>query len=114
MAIAALLLPRTPQPLSYHHFADARSWLGIANFGGVASNVLFLVAAMGFGISVRQVQPGAIHGCARALAVFFHFSRTDDDGFRLGRWIANLRTDYETNRLEPAKAKALEALPRWR
>jgi hypothetical protein len=46
VAIAALLLPRTPQPLSYHHFADARSWLGIANFGDVASNVLFLVAGV--------------------------------------------------------------------
>ncbi len=36
-----MLAPRTPQPLSYHHFADQRSWLGIANFGDVTSNVLF-------------------------------------------------------------------------
>jgi len=40
---AAFLTPRTPQPLSYHHFADQRSWLGIPNFGDVASNILFLV-----------------------------------------------------------------------
>jgi len=39
-----MLLPKTPQPLSYHHFADTRSWLGIPNFGDVASNILFLVA----------------------------------------------------------------------
>jgi hypothetical protein len=41
-------------------------------------------------------------------------SYVTDDGFRLGRWIANLRTDYETNRLESPKAKALEAIPHWR
>jgi hypothetical protein len=46
VGIAAMLLPKTPQPLSYHHFADARSWLGIPNFGDVASNILFLVAGL--------------------------------------------------------------------
>jgi hypothetical protein len=46
VGIAALLYPRTPQPLSYHHFADTRSWLAIANFGDVASNILFLVAGL--------------------------------------------------------------------
>jgi hypothetical protein len=43
VAIAALLSPRTPQPLSYHHFADQRGWLGITNFGDVASNLAFAV-----------------------------------------------------------------------
>jgi hypothetical protein len=46
VGIAAMLLPKTPQPLSYHHFADTRSWLGIPNFGDVASNILFLVAGL--------------------------------------------------------------------
>jgi hypothetical protein len=46
VGIAALLVPRTPQPLSYHHFADTRSWLAIPNFGDVASNILFLVAGL--------------------------------------------------------------------
>jgi hypothetical protein len=46
VGIAALLLPRTPQPLSYHHFVDQRSVLGIPNFGDVASNILFLVAGL--------------------------------------------------------------------
>jgi hypothetical protein len=43
VAVAALLSPRTPQPLSYHQFADQRAWLGIANFGDVASNLAFAV-----------------------------------------------------------------------
>ncbi|MGB2670990.1 MAG: hypothetical protein WCA94_14395 [Candidatus Acidiferrum sp.] len=43
---AAVLTPRIPQPQSYHHFADQRSWLGIPNFGDVASNLLFAVAGV--------------------------------------------------------------------
>ncbi len=45
VALAALLLPRTPQPPSYHMFADRRSVLGIPNFGDVVSNLPF--AAVG-------------------------------------------------------------------
>jgi len=44
VAAAALLAPRTDLPVSYHHFADTRTWLGVPNFGDVASNLLFLVA----------------------------------------------------------------------
>lgn len=44
--VAALMFPRTPQPLSYHDFADRRSWLGISNFGDVSSNLLFAVAGV--------------------------------------------------------------------
>jgi len=45
MAIIAVgfMLPRIPQPLSYHLFADRRAFLGIPNFGDVASNVPFAV-----------------------------------------------------------------------
>jgi len=39
VGIAALFFPRTPQPLSYHQFADRRSWLGIPNFGDVVSSM---------------------------------------------------------------------------
>src|SRR5882724_11936905 len=46
VGIATLFVPRTPQPLSYHQFADRRSWLGIPNFGDVASNILFLLAGL--------------------------------------------------------------------
>ena len=40
-AVAFSLLPRIPQPQSYHLFADQRSFLGIPNFGDVVSNVPF-------------------------------------------------------------------------
>jgi hypothetical protein len=43
VAVAVFLYPRTPQPLSYHQFADQREWLGIANFGDVASNLGFAI-----------------------------------------------------------------------
>lgn len=43
VAIVAILMPRTPQPLSYHNFADHRAWLGIPNFGDVVSNLAFAV-----------------------------------------------------------------------
>ena len=43
VVIAACLAPRAAQPLSYHNFADHRPWIGIPNFGDVASNVAFLV-----------------------------------------------------------------------
>ena len=42
----ALLLPRIPQPSSYHNFADQRAWLGIPNFGDVASNLTFAVVGI--------------------------------------------------------------------
>ena len=46
VTIAACLAPRVAQPASYHDFADHRAWLGIANFGDVASNGAFLVAGI--------------------------------------------------------------------
>ena len=45
VVIIGLLLPRIPQPQSYHVFADQRSYLGIPNFGNVVSNLPF--AAVG-------------------------------------------------------------------
>jgi hypothetical protein len=41
VGVTAAVLPRIPQPRSYHDFADQRAWLGIPNFGDVASNLLF-------------------------------------------------------------------------
>jgi hypothetical protein len=46
VAAAAFFAPRIPQPQSYHNFADQRSWLGIPNFGDVASNLPFAVAGV--------------------------------------------------------------------
>jgi hypothetical protein len=43
---AAFLAPRADLPPSYHHFADQRGFLGIPNFGDVASNAAFLVAGL--------------------------------------------------------------------
>jgi hypothetical protein len=41
-AVAAFFAPPFAQPLSYHDFADRREFLGVANFGDVASNLPFL------------------------------------------------------------------------
>jgi hypothetical protein len=46
LGIAAQFVHRTDLPPSYHHFADQRGWLGIANFGDVASNLAFLIAGV--------------------------------------------------------------------
>jgi hypothetical protein len=46
VAAAAVLAPRIPQPQSYHDFADHGGWLGIPNFGNVASNLLFAASGV--------------------------------------------------------------------
>jgi len=46
VAVVACMLPRIPQPLSYHHFADRRSFFGIPNFNDVASNLPFAVVGI--------------------------------------------------------------------
>ncbi|MDE2118605.1 MAG: hypothetical protein KGJ19_08415 [Betaproteobacteria bacterium] len=47
-AVAGLawLLPRIPQPLQYHDFADRRACFGMANCLDTASNVLFVLAGL--------------------------------------------------------------------
>jgi len=48
-------LPRMPQDLRYHGFADTRFWLGVPNFLDVASNLPFLlVGAIGLWIVIRR------------------------------------------------------------
>ena len=46
LLILALVLPPFAQPQGYHDFADKRAWLGIPNYGDVASNVMFLVVGL--------------------------------------------------------------------
>ena len=46
IAVAGLLLPRIPQPQSYHVFADRRSFLGVPNFANVVSNIPFAVVGL--------------------------------------------------------------------
>lgn len=43
---AVFLLHPIAQSLSFHNFADHRSWLGIPNFGNVASNLPFLIVGI--------------------------------------------------------------------
>jgi len=47
--VGIVFLPRIPQPLSYHNFADQRAFLGIPNFFDVASNLPFLLVGI-FGL----------------------------------------------------------------
>jgi len=46
VVLVCCMLPRIPQPLSYHDFADRRSFLGIPNFNDVASNLPFAVIGL--------------------------------------------------------------------
>lgn len=43
VVMVCCMMPRIPQPLTYHQFADRRSFLGIPNFGDVVSNLPFAV-----------------------------------------------------------------------
>jgi hypothetical protein len=45
IATAMLMLP-VAEPPSYHNFADQRGWLGISNFGDVASNIAFAMVGV--------------------------------------------------------------------
>lgn len=51
MAGSAWLLPRIPQPSTYHEFADRRMLFGIPNFDDVASNAPFLLVGI-WGLAV--------------------------------------------------------------
>jgi len=50
-AIAAFMVPRMPQPLSYHAFADCRTFWSVPNFLNVLSNAPFLFAG-GWGLAL--------------------------------------------------------------
>lgn len=44
--LAWALLPRIPQPLQYHDFADQRACFGLAHCSDTASNALFMLAGL--------------------------------------------------------------------
>jgi len=46
VAAVSILLPPFAQPQSYHNFADHRGFLGIPNFGDVASNIPFAIVGV--------------------------------------------------------------------
>jgi hypothetical protein len=52
--LACCMMPRIPQPQSYHLFADRRGFLGIRNFGDVVSNLPFaLIGIWGLAFLLR-------------------------------------------------------------
>lgn len=55
LAIAAFVVPAMPQPLSYHAFADCRTFWSIPNFFNVVSNLPFLA---GGALGLVQVYRG--------------------------------------------------------
>ena len=74
IAVAALFFPRTSQPLSYHAFADTRTWLGIPNFGDVASNLLFFISGIcGLGFLFQQSSRERFLDAAERWPYFFVF-----------------------------------------
>lgn len=66
--LTAWWLPPIAQDVNYHRFADARPFLGVANFANVASNLPFLLAGIAGAVLVVRRR---IAGARLAWAVFF-------------------------------------------
>ena len=69
LLVLAFVWPPFAQPQAYHDFADQRAWMGIPNYGNVASNVMFLVVGLaGLGAmrtpAVRAMEPASRHAYA--------------------------------------------------
>jgi hypothetical protein len=60
VAVIFSLLPRIPQPQSYHLFADRRGFLEISNFGDVISNVPFGVIGICGMLFLRRSSPSQV------------------------------------------------------
>jgi hypothetical protein len=60
VAVTFSLLPRIPQPQSYHLFADRRGFLRIPNFGDVVSNVPFGVIGICGLLFLLRSSPGQL------------------------------------------------------
>ena len=72
LLILALVLPPFAQPQGYHDFADKRAWLGIPNYGDVASNVMFLVVGLVGLAAMRSPSVRAMESAPRhAYALMF-------------------------------------------
>ena len=72
LLILAFVLPSFAQPQGYHDFADRRAWLGIPNYGDVASNVMFLVVGLAGLLALRVPAIQAMASAARhAYALMF-------------------------------------------
>ncbi len=67
-------IPRIPQPLAYHHFADQRAWLGIPNFGNVISNLPFAIFGfMGLAFLLRANSAGLFRDSRERIPWAFFF-----------------------------------------
>ncbi len=65
------LMPVIPQPQEYHHFADARPWLGIPNSADVLTNLAFVAVGL---LGLWRLRRPAIELAPivrNSLAVFF-------------------------------------------
>ncbi len=54
LIVLFFMLPRIPQLPDYHHFADARTLMGIPNFWNVVSNAPFLLVSVLGGVALRK------------------------------------------------------------
>jgi hypothetical protein len=70
LVIAAFLSP-IPQDPSYHGFADPRAYLGIPNFGDVASNAPFLLVGILGLVYLAKGRAGPANPLAPAFYVYF-------------------------------------------
>jgi hypothetical protein len=60
LAVAAILLPRIPQPQEYHDFADQRTFLGLPHIGDVISNLAFIVFGLWGLVFLLRLDPEQI------------------------------------------------------
>ncbi len=60
VAVVDFMLPRIPQPQSYHMFADQRGFMGIPNFGDVVSNAPFAFVGVWGLIFLLRLKPDQI------------------------------------------------------
>jgi hypothetical protein len=76
LAIAGAFGPRISQPLSYHQFANQRTFLGIPHFSDVVSNLGFLVVGlwgMAFVMKASSRTEGAFLHASERWPYFFFF-----------------------------------------
>ena len=65
LLVLAFVLPPIAQPQDYHDFADKRTWLGVPNFGNVASNIAFLLAGLAGWVVMRTSAVRAMGSASR-------------------------------------------------
>ncbi len=94
VALGALLfLPPVAQKAAYHHFHDARMFLGIPNAGNVLSNLPFAIVGMlGLAHLRRHGEPAMPELLVRAWTILFVGITATAFGSALYHWSPNDRT----------------------